>query len=62
VVREPEEDEEEGRQHHDDRKHLPQQGFPEAVAGDREDCAQETSSPTASRYVSSSVDVRMRTP
>src|SRR6185312_12095062 len=63
VVRgEPEEDEERCRQQHDDRKHLPPHRLAEAVAHDRQNDAQETSSPTASRYVSSSVDVRTRTP
>jgi hypothetical protein len=49
VVREPEEDEEGRRQQNDDRKDLAPHGLPEAVAGDREDDAHETSSPTASR-------------
>src|SRR5207248_167478 len=57
VVRKPEEDEEHRRQQDDDREHLPAQGLPEAVARDREHGAHDTSSPTASRYVSSSVDV-----
>ncbi len=62
VSGEPEEDEERRCQQDDDGEHLAPHGFPEAVAHDRQHAAQETSSPTASRYVSSSVDVRARTP
>src|SRR5206468_182348 len=62
VRREPEKGEEDRREYHDDCEHLPPHRLAEAVAHDRQHDAHETSSPTASRYVSSSVDVRTRTP
>src|SRR5204862_216439 len=62
VRREPEEGEEDRREHHYDGEHLPPHGLPEAVAHDRQHDVHETSSPTASRYVSSRVDVSTRTP
>ena len=62
VVREPEEEQEGGRQHEDDGEHLPAHRLAEAVLDDDGDGAQSVSPPTASRYVSSSVEVSTRTP
>ena len=62
VVGEPVEAEETERQKQHDGEHLAPQRLAQAVADDREDCAHEVSPPTASRYVSSSVEVRTLTP
>ena len=62
VVREPEEEEEDDRQQDDDGEHLPAHRLAEAVLDDDGDRAQSVSPPTASRYVSSSVEVSTRTP
>jgi hypothetical protein len=62
VVREPVEEEEAGRQQQDDGEDLPPERLPQPVDDDRPDAVQEASSPTASRYVSSRVDVSTCTP
>ena len=62
VVCKPVEPEEAEGQQEDDREHLPPQGFAQAVADDDKDRAHDVSPPTASRYVSSSVEVSARTP
>ena len=62
VVGEPVEREERRGQQQYDHEDLAPQGLAEAVTRDRQDRAHDDSSPTASRYVSSSVEVSTRTP
>ena len=62
MVREPEQEEEHHREQHDDGEHPAPDGLTEAVLDDDGDGAQSVSPPTASRYVSSSVEVSTRTP
>ena len=62
VVREPEEKEERERQQDDDGEDLAPHRLAKAVLDDDRDRAQSVSPPTASRYVSSSVEVSTRTP
>ena len=62
VVREPEEEQEHHGQHEHDREHLAAHRLAKAVLDDDADGSQSVSPPTASRYVSSSVDVSTRTP
>jgi hypothetical protein len=62
VVREPEEEEEDGGQEQHDGEHPPPHRLAEAVFDDRRDGDHDVSPPTASRYVSSSVDVSTRAP
>jgi hypothetical protein len=62
VVGEPVEEEEARGQQQDDREDFSPQCLAQGVADDDRDRAHDVSPPTASRYVSSRVEVRTRTP